>query len=94
MPAYEYESDQGGTITLVRPVDQRDAMVLIRGTRYRRRTVPSRITVGSGAKPETIGAKLTKGYHQLENLGKLSDKNPNYLPVNKIKEALAMPEVD
>lgn len=92
MPVYEYISDAGQIQLLRRPVDQRDAPVLMRGVRYRRRTVPTSLMVGTGAKPPTMGERLTKGYRKLESDGKLTDQNPNYLPVKKIKEALALPD--
>ena len=94
MPIYEYESDTGPTVLLRRPVDQRDAPVLMGGRRFRRRTVPSRISVATNTKPPTMSQELTKGYYHLEQNGKLSDKNPNYLSVKNIKEALALPDVD
>lgn len=93
MPLYEYVSDSGKTTLLRRPVDQRDAPVLMGGERFRRQTMPSRFTVGTGARPEQMGEKLRRGYYKLEEQGKLSDKNPRYLPVSKIKEALALPDV-
>lgn len=91
MPLYEYASEQGQTVLLRRPVDLRDAPVFIDGVKLRRRTVPSRITIGTGAKPETHGAKIARGYKHLEETGQLSDR-PNYLPAAAVKQAIAMPD--
>jgi hypothetical protein len=91
MPLYEYSADNGATVLLRRPVDLRDAPVIIDGARLRRRTVPSRITVGTGARPETHGAKIARGYKHLEDTGQLVDR-PNYLPAAAVKQAIAMPD--
>jgi hypothetical protein len=93
MPLYEYVSPEGSTVLLPRPVDLRDAPVQIAGVSFRRRTVPSRITVGSGARPPTMGAKLAEGYKRLEQAGQYSDKNPNYLSEAEIKRAMTLPDV-
>lgn len=93
MPVYEYANGAGQTLLLRRPVDQRDAPVMAPGGPFRRRTVPSAITVGVGAKPDSMGSKLAKGYYKLEEQGKFRD-HPNYLPAKKIKEALALPDVN
>lgn len=92
MPLYEYVSEHGQTVLLPRPVDLRDAPVVLGGVRFRRRTVPSRVTIGSGARPPTLGDKLAKGYKHLEETGQLAANNKNYLPVSAIKRAIAMPE--
>lgn len=88
MPSYEYATDDGEvSVILHRPVEERDAPVVLK-----RRTVPSRLTVGTGAKPETMGSKLRKGYYKLEERGQLKDR-PNYLPAKTIKKALHIPDV-
>lgn len=93
MPLYEYTTEDGKTSVLVpRPVDLRDAPCIINGVRLRRRTVPSRITIGSGARPETMGDRLTKGYRHLETTGQLADR-PGYLPAKTIRQAIATPDV-
>lgn len=93
MPLYEYQSPSGATVTEHRTVEQRDDPVEIAGETYARVRVPSRLMVGVGAKPETMGSKLAKGYYKLEERGQMADR-PGYLPAKKIKEALAAPEVD
>ena len=92
MPIYEYKADDGSVELIRRPVDLRDAPVLLDGKRYRRCTVPSRLTVGVGTRPPTMGDRLAKGYKKLEEQGGLRD-NPNYLPAKTIKAAFEVPDV-
>jgi hypothetical protein len=92
MPIYEYEGE-GRRILLRRPVAQRNRPVRLHGCTWKRVQLPSRITVGTGASPETMSQKSWKGYRKLELDGKLTDR-PGYLPAKKVKEALLAPEVD
>jgi hypothetical protein len=92
MPIYEYEGD-GRSILLRRPVAGRNRPVVINGQRWVRRTVPTRINVGTGAKPETQSQRTWRGYRDLEMAGKLDDR-PGYLPAATIKRALLEPETD
>lgn len=88
MPLYEYENAEHGiTTTIACPLDRRPEEIVLR-----RRSVPSRITVGTGAKPPTMGDKLAQGYKALENAGQLTDRGGNYLPIKTIKEAIATPD--
>jgi hypothetical protein len=93
MPVYEYTNADGTqTVLLRRPVDQRDAPVLHAGVRLRRRAIPTRLTVGTGAKPESMGSRLARGYKALEAQGGFDDRHPNYLPEKTIKRVLAEPD--
>lgn len=89
MPLYEYENREHGiTHTVACPLAQRPEQIVLT-----RRTVPSRITVGVGARPPTMGDKLAQGYKALENSKTgLADRSGNYLPVKTIKEAIATPD--
>lgn len=88
MPTYEYANEELGIEVTVRmPVDARPDQIVLR-----RRSVPSRVTVGTGARPPSIGDKLAAGYKALENAGQLRD-SPNYLPTHAIKRAIAEPAV-
>lgn len=93
MPIYEYESPSGSTVLERRPVAERDAPLIVDGVPHRRRTLPSRLTVGTGAAPETMSAKTWKGYRDLELKGQLQDR-PGYMPVAEVKKVLAAPETD
>lgn len=93
MPVYEYANAAGQTTLMHRPVLERDLPVEVNGEVYHRRTVPSRISVGTGAPPETMSKKTWKGYRDLEMAGKLQDR-PGYLPAKVVKEALLAPETD
>jgi len=93
MPIYEYATAERHTTLLRRSVAERDQPVAIDGRPARRLQIPSRLTVGTGAAPETMSQKTWKGYRDLELAGKLADK-PGYLPAETIKRALAMPETD
>lgn len=87
MPCYEFENEEHG-IRLVLPLSvygRPDTIVL------RRRTVPSRVTIGVGAKPPTDGEKLAAGYKQIEDRGQLQTGG-NYLDVATIKRAIAEPD--
>jgi hypothetical protein len=88
MPIYEYENDQGRTLLLHRPVDQRDEPT---EPGFRRRTIPSRLSVGVGAPPMSTGEELRRGYYKLEERGQLKDR-PGYLSAAKVKRALEMPD--
>jgi hypothetical protein len=90
MPLYEFENEEHGIrVTLPLPVKGRpDAIVL------KRRTVPSRVTVGVGAKPPTHSDKLREGYKKLEEAGGLQERGGNYLPVSTIKRALETPDTE
>ena len=92
MPLYEYVSPHGSTVLMHRPVEQRDHPVEISNVTFRRRTVPSRISIGTGARPETQGSKILRGYRAMELAGQLTD-NPNYLDAATVKRAAAMPDV-
>jgi len=87
MPAYEFENEEHGlTQTLHFPVNTRPDEIVLR-----RRTVPSRITIGTGAKPLTMGDKLAQGYKDLESRGQLKD-GPASPTTKQIKQAIAMPD--
>jgi len=88
MPAYEFVNKRHGLSVLVPcSVERRPRSITLR-----RVAVPSGVMVCSGARAPTIGDKLFAGYKAMDQAGKLSDKNPNYLPVKTIKKALAMPD--
>jgi hypothetical protein len=91
MPLYEFVSPAGHTLLLHRPVLERDLPVEINDVVFRRRTVPSRISIGTGAPPETQSQRTWKGYRALEMAGKLDDR-PGYLPAETVKRALLEPE--
>lgn len=93
MPLYEYQSPAGLSVLEHRPVDRRDDPLVLEGVTFTRRTVPSRLTIGVGARPETTSEKTWKGYRHLELAGKLDDR-PGYLPASKVKAALLEPETD
>ena len=93
MPMYEYLAASGATLLLRRGVDQRDAPVMAAGGPWRRRNVPTRLSVCTNQKPPTMGDQLARGYYKLEEQGRLSDKKPNYLSTKTIKRALALPDV-
>lgn len=93
MPIYEYQSPAGQTRLEHRPVARRDEPLVVDGVPYHRRTVPSRLTVGAGAAPETMSQKTWKGYRDLELKGHLQDR-PGYMPAAEIKRVLAEPETD
>ncbi len=87
MPVYEFENlEHGIKIDLPLPVEGRPDQIVLT-----RRTIPSRITVGSGTKAPTQGENLLKSYKALEDQGKLHD-NPNYLSAAQIKRAAEMPD--
>lgn len=89
MPLYEFTNKEHGiSVTVPFAVNDRpNAITLVRTS------VPSRLMIGTGAKPETHSDKLRKGYKQLEDSGGLrATAGKNYLPVSTIKRALAMPE--
>lgn len=89
MPLYEFENVQHDIrVTLPLPVEGRPDEIVLK-----RRTVPSRITVGVGTKPPTLSQKLAQGYKRLEETGALrDDKSGQYLPVKTIKRALETPD--
>ena len=91
MPAYEFENRRHGVhVTLVFPVDKRPSKIVLK-----RRSVPSQITVGVGAKPETLGSKLQRGYRDLEEKGTFRGKpKPGQMSVAQIQKAIAMPDTD
>ncbi len=93
MPFYEYESAGGATLLLRRRVEERDGFVADPGGPWRRRNVPTRLSVCTNQKPPTMGDQLARGYYKLEEQGRLSDKKPNYLSTKTIKRALALPDV-
>jgi hypothetical protein len=88
MPLYEFENTEHGIrIDLPLPVDARpDTIVLVR------RTVPSRVTVGVGARPATQGEALLQSYKAMESQGKLTQSS-NYLSVAEVKRAASMPDI-
>jgi hypothetical protein len=93
MPVYEYATAEGHTTLLRRSVEERDAPVAIDGRPARRVAIPSRLMIGTGAKPETMSDKTWKGYRKLELDGKLQDR-PGYLPAATVKAALSAPEFE
>lgn len=87
MPLYEYANDEHGlTQTLQFPVNGRPDEIVLR-----RRTVPSRVTIGTGAKPPTMSDKLAQGYKDLEARGQLKP-GPATPTTQQIKQAIAMPD--
>ena len=92
MPIYEFQCGER-TLLRHRPGHERDLPVEINGQSYQRRTIPTRLSVGVGARAETMSQKTWKGYRDLEMKGQLQDR-PGYLPAAQVKAALAMPETD
>lgn len=89
MPLYEYENAEHGiTHTVACGLAERPAQIVLT-----RRMVPSRVTIGVGAQPPTMGHKLAAGYKALEaSATGLADRGGRYLPVETIKRAIAMPD--
>ena len=87
MPLYEYTNEQHGLKHAIQfPVNGRPDEIVLR-----RCTVPSRITIGTGAKPPTMSDKLAQGYKDLESRGQLK-QGPATLSTQQIKQAIAMPD--
>lgn len=87
MPLYEFINEEHGlTQTLQFPVGSRPDEIVLR-----RRTVPSRVTIGTGAKAPTMSDKLAQGYKDLESRGQLK-AGPNTPTTQQIKQAIAMPD--
>ncbi|PAW75171.1 MAG: hypothetical protein B9S38_02475 [Verrucomicrobiia bacterium Tous-C4TDCM] len=93
MPVYEYQTPEGQSVLLHRPVEDRDLPAIHEGQVLRRKQVPTCISVGVGAKPETMSQKTWKGYRDMELRGGLRHHG-NYLPPETVKKALLAPEVD
>lgn len=89
MPAYEYFNAKHGVhVTIVSSVADRPARVILR-----RREIPSRVSICTGAKEPTHSDQLAAGYKKLEELGQLRKTNrPGQLTNKQIKNALAAPE--
>jgi hypothetical protein len=89
MPIYEYENPEYAVTVLAQfPVASRpDTIVLTR------RTVPSRVTVCTGAQAPTMSDKLAEGYKTLEARGQLK-AGPKTMSTQAIKRAIAMPDTD
>ncbi len=67
MPVYEYESAEHDIHVELRfPAGEKPDEIVLR-----RRTVPSHVTVGVGAKPPTMGQKIGAGLKKLEADGQL-----------------------
>lgn len=96
MPLYEFiNKEHGVRVDVIYPVNERPASIVRDGIVLTRATVPSRITVGVGAKPPTFTDKLRKGYKEREEAGDFRGKRkPGYLSDAQIKKALAMPDTD
>lgn len=89
MPLYEFENaDHGVTLLAQFPVDARPDTITLT-----RRTVPSRVTVCTGAKAPTMSDKLAQGYKDLESRGQLKE-GPKTMTTAAIKRAIAMPDTD
>jgi hypothetical protein len=87
MPLYEFVNDELGVkLDIPFPVDLRPDQIVLK-----RKSVPSRITVGVGAKPLTTGEKVLTGFRKMEANGKLPDR-PGYLSATQIKKAWAVPD--
>ncbi|WP_404422910.1 hypothetical protein [Nibricoccus sp. IMCC34717] len=87
MPLYQFISEAHGVeLDLQFPVDARPDEIVLR-----RRTVPARVGTITGARPPSMGESLAQGYRKLEEQGKLKDA-PGYLPIAKVKAALAQPD--
>jgi hypothetical protein len=89
MPLYEFTNKELGLKILVPlPVaDRPNAITLTRAA------VPSSVTIGTGARPPSDGDRLAAGYKKLEEMGQLkATEGKNYLPIKKIKEAIATPD--
>ncbi len=85
MPVYEYiHPGTGAQLLAVRAVPNRDEPPV---PGYVRRTVPSRITIGTGAPQPTVNDNLRRAYYQLEHAGKLRD-NGRHLRTGAVKRAL------
>ena len=86
MPIYEYANDALGIEIPMHfaLADRPDEIVL------KRRTVPTRVTIGTGAQAPTINDRLAAGYKALESKGLLKD-GPNTLSTAEIKRAIAEP---
>lgn len=91
MPLYRFISAAGHAIDEHFPVDKRPDTIERNKVVYRRRTVPERVGTITGVQAPTMGQKLHDGYKKLEEQGKLQER-PGYLPLKKVKEALAMPD--
>lgn len=89
MPLYEYENAEHAVVLLAQfPVNARPDEIVLK-----RRTVPSRVTVCTGAKAPTMSDKLAQGYKELESRGQLK-AGPKTLSTRAIKQAIAMPDTD
>jgi hypothetical protein len=89
MPLYEFTNEELGLTALVpfSIAERPDEIVL------KRAAIPSRISVGVGARPPTQGEKLAQGYKKLEDMGGLmKTAGKDYLPISAIKEAIATPD--
>jgi hypothetical protein len=88
MPAYEFENEEHAVVLVAQfPVNARPDEIVLR-----RRTVPSRVTIGTGAKPPTMSDKLARGYKDLESRGQLVAKGTHAMTTAQIKRAIAMPD--
>lgn len=89
MPLYEFVNEHHGLkVDLVFPVDDRPDEIVLRRNR-----VPSRVTVGVGAKPTTTGQELLNDYKKLEERGNL-DQRPGRFTAEQVKEAALLPDVE
>lgn len=89
MPLYEFENEEHAVVLLAQfPVNARPDEIVLK-----RRTVPSRVTVCTGAKAPTMSDKLAQGYKELESRGQLK-AGPKTLSTRAIKQAIAMPDTD
>lgn len=91
MPLYEFENKELGIrVDVPFPVNERPNTITLT-----RAAVPRRLSVGVGAKPETLSDKLRKGYKAREERGDFQGKRaPGRLSAKQIEKALAMPDTD
>lgn len=89
MPIYEYENQEHAVVLLAQfPISARPDEIVLR-----RRTVPSRVTICTGARAPTMSDKLAQGYKDLESRGQLKP-GPKTMSTQAIKRAIAMPDTD
>ena len=88
MPMYEFVNERLGVKLDVQfPVDERPDEIVLQ-----RKRVPSRVTVGTGAQPQTGGQELLQEYKRLEEQGQFVER-PGYYSAKQIKAAAQLPDV-
>lgn len=90
MPLYEFKNEEHGVaVQILFAVADRPGEIILK-----RASVPSRITVGTGARPDTHSSRVLKGYRKLESAagGLSAAPGKSYLNANQIKAACALPD--